>query len=449
VSYGVGCDKNAYYEFPSWLPLFGVTVRSLPVTNFDINIENYNAYDKDRLPFVVDIKAFFRIDNTNVAASRVQSSEELKNQLLGIVQGTVRSVLAKAKLENIMEERSTYGEQFTSNVQENLKEWGIKSVRSIELMDVRDVASSNVIENIMAKKKSAIEKESRVEVAENTRIAAEAELVAAQKVKSQEAESERIKKEAFVNSEKSVMITQAMADKEKGVAAEHAKQMVQDQLKITKEKEMLVSQVENVKAAEIAKEAAIVMSEQEKEQIRIRAEAEQKKVQVTADAEKYQIENIAKAKLEAEKNRAEGIKAVGQNEAEVIKAKGLSEAEAEKAKQLASVTAQTTLAKEVGENDRYQSYLIKIKQIEASVEIGVQQAKSYGDALKSSDLKIIANAGDVNSGIGKITDLLSSKGGQAVNGLVESLQQTEVGADLVNHILGKLGGGGGENGSKR
>jgi flotillin len=64
----------------------------------------------------------------------------------------------------------------------------------------------------------------------------------------------------------------------------------------------------------------------------------------------------------------------------------------------------------------------------------------YGDALKSADLKIIANSGDVNSGINKITDLLSSKGGQAVNGLVESLQQTKVGGDLVNGLLDKLSG---------
>ena len=36
VSYGVGCKKNAYYKFPPWLPVLGVTVRALPVTNFDI-----------------------------------------------------------------------------------------------------------------------------------------------------------------------------------------------------------------------------------------------------------------------------------------------------------------------------------------------------------------------------------------------------------------------------
>jgi flotillin len=451
VSYGVNCGKNAYYKWPSWLPVFGITVRELPVTNFDILLDSYSAYDKDRLPFVVDIKAFFRIADTNVAASRVESFDELKNQLSGIVQGAVRSVLAKSKLEEIMEERSTYGEQFTKSVFENLKEWGIQAIRNIELMDVRDDKSSNVIENIMAKKKSAIEKESRIEVAENIKAATEAEIIANQKVECQKAESVRIVGEAKADSDKRIEVANANAKKDKGVADAHAdqeigiakekaEQSIKEQAKVTAEKQMEVQKVNEVKAAEIAKEKAIVQSEQEREQIRIKAEAEQKNMQISADAEKYKIENIAKANLEAEKNRAEGIKAVGQNEAEVIKAQGLAKAEAEKMQQLASVTAQTTLAEKVGENVGYQNYLIKIKEVEASIEIGVQQAKSYGEALQSADLKIIANSGDVNSGIGKITDLLSSKGGQAVNGLLESLQQTEVGGELVANLVEKLKG---------
>jgi len=451
MSYGVGCKQNAYYEFPSWMPFVGITVRELPITNFDILIESYPAYDKDRLPFTLDVKAFFRINDTNVAASRVQDFKELRRQLEGIVQGTVRSILAKARLEEILEERSTYGEQFTQCVANSITEWGITAIRNIELMDIRDSAGSNVIENIMAKKKSAIEKESRIEVAENIKAATEAEIIANQKIEVQKAESIRIVGEAKADSDKKIEVALAQAEQEKGIAKavanqeigiarEKAEQSIKEQAKTTAEKEMEVQKVNEVKTAEIAKERAIVQSEQEREQIRIKAEADQKNMQIHADARKYEIENIAAAKLEEEKKRADGIKAVGQNEAEVIKAKGLAAAEAEKMSQLASVTAQTTLAEKVGENIGYQNYMIKIKEVEASIEIGVQQAKSYGEALKTADLKIIANSGDVNSGIGKITDLLSSKGGQAINGLVESLQQTEMGSKLVGGLMDKLGG---------
>lgn len=40
VSYGVGKGSNVYYAFPKWLPKFGVEVRELPVSNFDIDLPN-------------------------------------------------------------------------------------------------------------------------------------------------------------------------------------------------------------------------------------------------------------------------------------------------------------------------------------------------------------------------------------------------------------------------
>lgn len=62
---------NSYYEWPVWIPVLGVNVSVLPLSVFDIDLNNYNAYDKDRLPFVVDIQAFFRISNYKLARQRV------------------------------------------------------------------------------------------------------------------------------------------------------------------------------------------------------------------------------------------------------------------------------------------------------------------------------------------------------------------------------------------
>jgi flotillin len=118
VSYGIGKGTNVYYEFPSWIPKIGVIVRILPVSNFDTDLLKYSAYDKDRVPFVVDVKAFFHISDTNKAAEKVESFEEMKKQLENVVQGAVRSILAKSKLEEIMEERSIFGDKFTENVKQ-------------------------------------------------------------------------------------------------------------------------------------------------------------------------------------------------------------------------------------------------------------------------------------------------------------------------------------------
>jgi flotillin len=135
--------------------------------------------------------------------------------------------------------------------------------------------------------------------------------------------------------------------------------------------------------------------------------------------------------LNAKTKEAEAIKIVGQSEAEVIKAKGMSEAESKKQMELANVTAQTTLAEKIGENESYQSYLIKIREIEVTGEVNKVQYTSLSTALNGADLKLLVNSGDVHSGLNRFSDILSSKGGAATNGLIEGLKQTPAGAGLV------------------
>ena len=338
VSFGKGqAGGNVYYEFPRWLPVFGLTKRELPVSNFDLDLQNYEAYDRDRLPFVLDIKAFFRINDTNEAANKVESFPELRNHLTGIVQGAVRSIMANARLEEIMSERSVYGEKFTIAVFDQLKEWGVIPVKNIELMDLRDTKDSKVIENIMAKKKSDIEKESRIEVANNKQLAESAEIEAGKTValKKQEAQEAIGKREAEVN-------------KTVGIMNEKTQQDINDEAKVTKDKEMQISLVAEVKRAEINKQTEIIQAEQKKNVQIIAAEGQLESQRRIADS----------VVVKAEADLTANIK-----EAEGVKAQGLASAEAKKADQLASVTAQTTLAKEIGANKEYQEYLIRIEQI--------------------------------------------------------------------------------------
>jgi len=175
-------DGNVYHAWPSWVPFLGVVVVKLPVSVFDGDLTGYEAYDRGRLPFVLDIKAFFRIENSNLAAQRVASFAELQEQLKAILQGAVRTILASSEIETILSGRSEFGEQFTREVNEQLKSWGVTTVKMIELMDIRDSAGSKVIANIMEKKKSLIERQSRIEVAENKRAAEIAEVEAAREV---------------------------------------------------------------------------------------------------------------------------------------------------------------------------------------------------------------------------------------------------------------------------
>lgn len=414
-SYGnvTNSSGNSYYAFPECLPLIGIARTIYPISVFDIDLRGYEAYDKGRLPFVTDIKAFFRIEESALAASRVSSFEELREQLMGIVQGAVRSILAKEELEEIMSNRSKYGDLFTKEVTDQLKEWGVTPVKNIELMDIRDGRESAVIANIMEKKKSQIEMESRVEVAHNKKAAQEAEILAEQTV--------YIKKEEARNQ---IGLKKADVDKEVGIRDAVTRQAVQEQEKLVAEKEMEVARVREVRAAEIAKQAKIVEAEQQKDVAKLNADASVIKAEATKQVTILDAESTkAKTELQAEANLT-----VATKDAEGIKSVGEAKASAESLMQKASVAAQISLAKEIGENAGYQEYLVKIEQIKAQQEIGTKQAENLGNA----EIKIICNSGDINSGVSKVMDLFTPKGGTNIAGALEALSQTEIGKNLVN-----------------
>jgi len=394
---------NTYYEFPSFIPIIGVVVSKFPESVFDISLNNYEAYDVGRLPFVVDVRAFFRISDSQIAAQRVSNFQELQGQLLGVLQGAVRRILATNKLENIMQDRSSLGEQFTTEVDNGLKEWGVSTVKMIEFMDIRDNNGSQVIANMMAKEKSRIERESREVVAANKQAA-----------ESKEIEAQRQIELSRTEAEQQVGIRKAEKDKIVGIAQEKSNQQIQTEAKITVEREMDVKKVEEVRSAEIAREVAVVKAEQD-----------QRVLVVSAQAEKESLVHIAEGKLAATLKNAEGIQA-----------EGTAKAEAEKAMLLAPVNAQLTLAKEIGDNQGYQTYLIQIRNIEASQAVGSAMAGAIGKA----DLKIIANSGDVQSGVASLADVFTPKGGTSIAGMLSALSQTEEGGKLLSAVTSAVGG---------
>ncbi|PPD51321.1 MAG: hypothetical protein CTY12_08310 [Methylotenera sp.] len=411
TSYGKDTNNgNTYYEWPSWIPVVGVTKIVLPVSVFDLDLSDYEAYDKGRLPFRVDIKSFFRISDSNLAAQRVASFAELQNQLKAIVQGAVRTILASNEIEAIMQGRATFGEQFTHEVAAQLTNWGVVAVKNIELMDIRDSQSSAVIHNIMEKKKSFIEMESRTEVASNMKAAQIAEIEAQRETD--------IKKQLALQQ---VGIQTATKDKEVGIANEQSTQAIQEEQRVTKEKEMAVIKVAEVNQAEINKQVQLVKAEQDKQAGIIQAEGIKQRVTINAEGEKAKAVLDAEGLLESKKRESEGIALEGN-----------ARAEAEKAMQLAPVQAQIVLAKEIGENVGYQQYLITVEQIKANQVVGVEQAK----ALEKADIKIIANSGDASSGIAKLGDVLTAKGGTSIGAMLEGLVQTETGKAVVDKFTG-------------
>jgi flotillin len=422
VSYGKGFSSNTYYEWPSRLPLVGLTRVTLPVSNFSIDLPEYAAYDKERVPFLVHVMAFFRISDSNTAAQRVASFDELKEQLTAIVQGSVRTVLAAHEIDQIMLDRSRFGDAFTKEVQPQLAGWGVEPIKNIELMDIRDAKESDVIQNIMAKRTSGIERESRLVVADNMRQAEMAEIAAKREV-------EMSRQQAA----EQVGLRTAEKDKNVGVAEEQSAQQVKAQQRETAAKEMDVQQVKNVRAAEISREVASISAAQDKEVAIVKAEAARQVSVVSAEAnkqvaivsaegQKQQTVLTAEGQLEAAKRNAEGIAAEGN-------AKGL----AETAILMAPVDAQIKLAEKIGSDQGYQNYLLGIRNIEAAQAVGMAQA----EALKTADVKVISNAGTPGKGLSSVMDLFSADGGTAIASMLEGLAQSPEGKKMLEKFVNK------------
>lgn len=422
ISYGKGFDSNTYYEWPSRLPLVGLQRVTLPVSNFSIDLPDYAAYDKERVPFLVHVMAFFRISDSNTAAQRVASFDELKQQLTAIVQGSVRTVLAAHEIDQIMLDRSRFGEAFTKEVQPQLGGWGVEAIKNIELMDIRDSKDSDVIHNIMAKRTSGIERESRLVVADNSRQAEMAEIAAKREIEmSRQLAAEQ------------VGLRTAEKDKNVGVANEQASQQVKVQQRETAAKEMDVVQVNNVRGAEIAREVAVITAAQAKEVAIVEADAAKQVAVVTAEGKKQVSIVVAEGTKQQTVLTAEGQLESARRNAEGIALEGQAKGQAETAILMAPVDAQIKLAEKIGSDQGYQNYLLGIRQIEAAQAVGAAQA----EALKSADVKVISNAGSPGKGLSNVMDLFSADGGTAVASMLEALAQSPEGKKMLEKFAGK------------
>lgn len=101
--------------------------------------------------------------------------------------------------------------------------------------------------------------------------------------------------------------------------------------------------------------------------------------------------------------------------------------------QVALVAGAIELAEKIASNPDYMGYLQNIEAIKASQVVGTAKA----EALKDADLKILANGGSVDSGMTSLLDVFSGKGGTAMASMLENLNNSELGKDLIGKFLGK------------
>jgi flotillin len=180
-----------------------------------------------------------------------------------------------------------------------------------------------------------------------------------------------------------------------------------------------------------------------KYQIETKAEADKSAIQIDAEAVKFRIETRAEADKTAKEKEGAAIKTYMEAEAQGIKAVGTAKADAEKLMQLARVTAETTLAEKIGNNEGYQSYLVKLETVKLQANVAIEQAKfgaeigtAQAQNLSNADIKIITNTadGNIGGGVSKVMDLFSPKGGTALSGMLEAFAQTDAGKSVLAKI---------------
>ena len=421
---------NVYLAWAPWVPVFWISVQKLPLSIFDLQLNGYKAYDIWKVPFQVDITAFFEIKEPVLAAEKIFTINELKEQLNETVKWVVRKILASRDVVDIMESRSDIKDEFYKEVYTAVKAWWV-DLKNVEFMDIRDEDGSQVITNIMMKKRSLIESESQIEVAENQKNAKiEKENKSAEaRAKSAEANSKadiaasdakRLADLKIIENDKLTQNQDIEKERVLSIQKEEAKQNFYDSEKETKVKLLAVKQVEDEKNAEIDKSIEIIKADEQKQKLIIEAQADKESITLQAEADKTKV-NLA---AEAEKNRIESIWIARAKELDYI-----GTAEAKNQTQMAEALNEFTV----------ESLWFMVKQLEVKLSeiVDLEKAKS----LAKADVKVISTWKDGWEWINSFMDLFSAKWGTNIWSMIEAAKNTiweEKVAEIMWNITSKL-----------
>ncbi len=428
---------NVYHAWPSWVPVWWISVQKLPLSIFDLQLNDYKAYDSGKVPFQVDITAFFEIRDPETAAQKVYTISELKDQLNETLKWVVRKVLASKDIVDIMESRVEIKKEFYDQVFGAVKSWGIM-LQNVEFMDIRDADGSQVVTNIMMKKRSEIESESQIEVAENQKKAIiekenkEAEARAAAAAAKSRADiiasdAEREAELKVIENEKLTQNQEIEKERILAVQKEEAKQKLYEAEKITAEKQLDVKRVEEEKNAEIAKSIELIRADEQKQKVIIDAEADKEQVRLQAEADKEAIELSAtadkiKVELAAEAKKKE-IESIWIAEAKTLDYIGTAKAK-----------NKTQMAEALNTFDKESlDFMKKELDVNLSEIVDLEKAK----ALWKADVKVISTGANGWEWVKNFMELFSAKGWTNIGAMVEAAKNT-LWEEKVNEFMGKI-----------
>jgi regulator of protease activity HflC (stomatin/prohibitin superfamily) len=150
------------------IPILDRMVR-VDLRTVTLNIPPQEVITRDNVPASVTAVSYFRVIDPNKAIVEVENFLVATSQ---IAQTTLRSVLGKAELDQLLSERERLNEDLQTIIDEQTEPWGVK----VTTVEIKDVEIPDQMQRAMARQAEA-ERERRAKI-----INSEGEFQAAQKL---------------------------------------------------------------------------------------------------------------------------------------------------------------------------------------------------------------------------------------------------------------------------
>ncbi len=336
---------KATVRIPFFERLDKLNLRLIPIDVKTSNAVPTADYININVDATVNVKVSSEADKLQLAAENFlnKPTEYIANVAREVLEGNVREIVGKMKLEEMVSDRQKFANLVKENAEPDLAAMGLDiiSFNVQNFVDGNEVIENLGIDNIVKIKKAAAiaraESERDIKIAQaaadkesnDAKVAAETEIAKKQNelaIKKSELQMDADTKKAMADAAYDIQKEEQRKSIEVSTAnADIARQEREIELK---QKEVAVK--EQALEAEIKKQA-----EADKYAAQQRADAALYQREKEAEAKRFEAERQAearKAQAEAERfakeQEAAGIRAVGEAEAAAIAAKGLAEAEA-------------------------------------------------------------------------------------------------------------------------
>lgn len=341
--------RRAYFAIPSWVPFYGRQVRIMDVTIKEIQVEQ-ETFERNQARFMVSSSTKYRMKDIKTAAETFIDEKNLEEQLEGVIEASVRAATSKFDVVDARANKQAMEEEVRSQMLSNFKAWGLELV-NFQLVNFNDTPESAIISNISKRREAEIESDTRQNVANRIQIA---------RVK--EAEADQIARQREIQKDQVVAEQEQIKNQAVSVKQQEAQNAAYE-----------VIRVQTIQQANIDKEKAIVLAEQN----RATEEINKARKQLEGEGDRLKQEEQAK-----------GLAAP-------IRENGLANAEAKDRLQAAlnkfTPTAIQALTAEL--------------QVDANKQVGLKTA----EALSQADVKVFAGGGESKAGfdLGQLVSSMS------------------------------------------